>query len=139
MKYLITLFAGTLFGLGLALSGMTDTAKVTGFLDITGAWDPDLAWVMGSALLVTVMGTPIVLKKPAPWLWTRFELPERKDIDTKLVLGSALFGAGWGLWGYCPGPALTASIYGHASTLAFLASMVVGMAGAAAFLRRQSA
>ena len=127
MKHAATLFAGALFGMGLVLSGMTDTAKVIGFLDITGAWDPSLAWVMGAALSVTLVATPVVLRRPAPWFWPRFELPQRTDIDGRLIVGSALLGLGWGLWGYCPGPALTALVYGDTTTVIFVLAMVGGM------------
>ncbi len=98
--------SGTLFGVGLALSGMIYPKKVLGFLDLAGAWDPSLALVMGGALVITALGYPLVLKCDAPLLAPKFALPTLSQIDVRLVVGSALFGMGWGLAGLCPGPAL---------------------------------
>lgn len=98
--------AGLLFSLGLAVSGMTDPARVVGFLDVAGDWDPTLMFVLGGAVMTTFIGYRFVLKQPAPMLAGRFELPSRRDLDTKLLGGAALFGVGWGLSGYCPGPAI---------------------------------
>lgn len=98
--------SGTLFGVGLSLSGMIYPQKVLGFLDLFGAWDPSLALVMGGALAVTALGYPLVLKCEAPLLAPKFALPTLSQIDGRLVIGSALFGIGWGLAGLCPGPAL---------------------------------
>ena len=128
MNALMGLLAGLLFGLGLAMSGMTDTAKVLGFLDIAGNWDPDLAFVMGGAVLVTLVSFPLVLRRSAPLLADRFQLPARRDIDVRLLSGAALFGVGWGIYGYCPGPALSALVYGDLNTLAFVLAMLAGMA-----------
>lgn len=127
MKGITGLLTGLLFGAGLALSGMTDTSKVIGFLDIFGAWDPDLMWVMGGALGVTLLGTPLVLSRAKPVLAASFSLPLSTAVDRRLILGGALFGIGWGLWGYCPGPAVAALAYGELSTVIFLGAMIGGM------------
>jgi uncharacterized protein len=128
LKMLVNLFAGTLFGLGLAISGMVDPAKVIGFLDVAGDWDPTLAFVMGGALLVTIPAFRLILKRPRPVLADKFELPTNKDVDARLLGGSALFGIGWGLAGFCPGPAVTALASGLMPVFVFVAAMVVGMA-----------
>jgi uncharacterized membrane protein YedE/YeeE len=125
---LVTLVSGTLFGLGLAISGMVNPAKVIGFLDIAGDWDPTLAFVMGGALLVTIPAFRLILKRERPVLVDDFELPTKKDLDARLVGGSALFGVGWGLSGFCPGPAVTALATGLMPVFAFVAAMIVGMA-----------
>jgi hypothetical protein len=136
-KSLITaLVAGLLFALGLVLSGMTQPAKVIGFLNIwgmfdggfPGKWDPSLAFVMGGALLVTLIAfavTPRAGKKP--WFADKFELPTRKDLDIRLIGGAALFGIGWALAGYCPGPALASILAGGGDILIFTAFMLGGM------------
>ena len=128
LKMLVNLFAGTLFGLGLAISGMVDPAKVIGFLDVAGDWDPTLAFVMGGALLVTIPAFRLILKRPRPVLADKFELPTNKDVDARLLGGSALFGIGWGLAGFCPGPAVTALASGLMLVFVFVAAIVVGMA-----------
>jgi uncharacterized membrane protein YedE/YeeE len=119
--------SGLIFGLGLVISGMVDPQRVLGFLDIAGTWDPTLAFVMGGALAVTFVGYRWVMKRQAPLAAERFTLPERTDIDPRLIVGAALFGAGWGLGGYCPGPALTALTVGGWPTLVFVLSMFAGM------------
>ncbi len=128
MKALVGLLAGSVFGIGLAASGMTDTAKVIGFLDITGNWDPDLLWVMGSAVLVTLIGYPIALKEAKPLFAEAFSQKNSDGVDAKLLLGAAIFGTGWGLYGYCPGPAIAALVYQSATTLLFVLAMILGMA-----------
>lgn len=128
MNNLTALFSGILFGIGLAMSGMTDTAKVQGFLDIFGNWIPDLAFVMGGAVLVTLLLTRPVLRRSAPLFSEAFHLPVTSRIDRKLVLGSLCFGIGWGLYGYCPGPAIASLTYLDPSTFIFVAAMVGGMA-----------
>jgi uncharacterized membrane protein YedE/YeeE len=128
LRMLVALFSGTLFGLGLAISGMVDPAKVIGFLDIAGDWDPTLAFVMGGALLVTIPAFSLILNRLRPVLTDDFELPTKKDVDTRLLGGAALFGVGWGLSGFCPGPAVTALASGLAPVFAFVAAMVAGMA-----------
>jgi len=127
MKQWPALLTGLIFGMGLALSGMTDTAKVQGFLDITGAWVPDLMFVMGGALIVTLGATPLVLSRAKPLFADMFSLPASKAIDGRLIGGGVLFGIGWGLWGYCPGPAIAALAYGYESTLIFCVAMIAGM------------
>lgn len=119
---------GLLFGLGLVISQMVNPAKVLNFLDVAGTWDPSLAFVMLGAVAVTAVGYRLVLARPAPLLGERFQVPARSDIDKELVVGSALFGAGWGLAGFCPGPALTALGLGRWDVLLFVAAMLAGMA-----------
>ncbi len=125
---LVALFSGALFGLGLAVSGMVDPAKVIGFLDVAGDWDPTLALVMGGALLVTIPTFRLILKRPRPVLGDDFALPTKSSLDARLLGGSALFGVGWGLSGFCPGPAVTALATGLPVVFAFVAAMVAGMA-----------
>jgi uncharacterized membrane protein YedE/YeeE len=127
------LLSGLLFGMGLSLSGMTDPAKVQGFLDITGAWVPDLAFVMGGALLITLMMTSAILRRGKPLLASAFNMPNLNTIDRRLIIGSAIFGIGWGLSGFCPGPALVSFIYGYKTTFIFCIAMIVGMFGATLF------
>lgn len=127
VRILSALASGLLFGAGLAISGMIDPAKVLGFLDVAGAWDPSLAFVMAGGLAVTFAGYRLVLRRPAPLLEPRFQIPTRRDVDGRLLGGAVLFGVGWGLVGYCPGPALAAVGLGDPSTWIFLAAMVAGM------------
>lgn len=127
MRILSTLFAGLLFGTGLILSGMANPAKVQNFLDIFGIWDPSLALVMGGAIMVTMPGFWLVQKRATPLFHDAFHLPTRTDFDRRLVLGSATFGIGWGLGGFCPGPALTALPLADSGTLWFVPAMLVGM------------
>ena len=128
MKALVGLICGIVFGVGLAISGMTDTAKVLGFLDVTGNWVPDLAFVMGGAVLVTLLAFRFVLKAKRPLLNPRFYLPATSIIDGRLLGGAAIFGIGWGVYGYCPGPALAALTYLDNKTGMFVVAMLVGMA-----------
>lgn len=128
MKGILALLCGTIFGVGLAMSGMTDTAKVLGFLDVSGNWDPDLAFVMGGAVLVTLVCFPLVLKMKKPVFNPRFSLPTSSYIDGRLLGGAALFGIGWGIYGYCPGPAISALTYLDSKTAMFVVAMLVGMA-----------
>ena len=121
------LSSGLIFGLGMALSGMTNTARVQGFLDITGQWDPTLAFVMGGGLIVTFIGYKFILKKPAPIFAEAFSVPSRTDIDKALLTGAVLFGLGWGLVGYCPGPAVAGLSYGYSATLLFTGAMIIGL------------
>jgi len=128
MKRTSALLSGLLFGLGLAASGMTDTRKVIGFLDIFGNWDPDLIFVMGSAVITTFIGFKFVLSHRAgPLFGSIFSIPTRSEIDSRLVIGAALFGIGWGLYGYCPGPALASIIYLSPVTIGFIIFMMMGM------------
>jgi uncharacterized membrane protein YedE/YeeE len=103
-KYLGIVVAGLLFGLGLAVSEMTHASKVLGFLDVAGNWDPSLMFVLGGAVGVTVIAFRFILKRPVPVLEDRFQLPTAKVVDVPLVLGATIFGVGWGVSGYCPGP-----------------------------------
>ena len=118
--------SGTLFGLGLAVSGMVNPEKVLAFLDVTGAWDPTLAFVMGGALAVTTPAFRYVLKRRRPWFAPAFALPTKTDLEPRLITGAALFGIGWGLAGLCPGPAVTALVTGSAGVFAFFAAMLAG-------------
>lgn len=119
--------AGVLFGVGLALSGMSQPAKVLGFLDVAGAWDPSLMFVMGGALAVHALLTRIVLRRERPLFDDEFHLPATKAIDGRLVAGAALFGLGWGLGGFCPGPALTSAASGALPAIVFVGAMTAGM------------
>jgi len=126
MKALAGYLAGLLFGLGLAISGMTDPARVIGFLDVAGAWDPTLVFVLGGAVITTFIGYRVVWRRRAPLFEPRFQLPTRRDLDARLLGGAALFGIGWALSGYCPGPAV-ASLPGLNWPLAvFLVTLVLG-------------
>ncbi len=122
------LASGILFGLGLGVSRMIDPSKVQGFLDIAGAWDVTLLVVMVSALAVYAVGYRLVMRRPKPILGDVFHVPTRRDVDARLVLGSAIFGVGWGLAGFCPGPALTALVLGRTEVLLFVVAMLVGAA-----------
>ena len=128
MKAWPAAISGVLFGLGLTLSGMSDPAKVLGFLNVTGVWMPDLIFVMGGAVVVTFILTPWVLRRQAPLIAPAFSLPGTQLLDRRLVGGAMLFGIGWGLSGYCPGPALVSLLYGYESTLIFCLAMFAGMA-----------
>jgi uncharacterized protein len=127
MRILVALFSGALFGLGLAVSGMTNPAKIIGFLDFAGAWDPTLAFVMGGALLVTIPAFRLILGRQRPILAGDFALPTKSALDGRLLGGAALFGVGWGLSGFCPGPAVAALVTGLAPVFAFVAAMMAGM------------
>jgi uncharacterized membrane protein YedE/YeeE len=118
---------GLLFGVGLLLSGMTDPGKVTGFLDVLGAWDPSLAFVMGGAILVGLLGFAVAKRRTEAILGGGLHLPAPGDIDRRLVVGSLVFGVGWGLAGFCPGPALVAAASGYAGAIVFVLSMLAGM------------
>ena len=122
------LVSGLVFGLGLAVSGMMNPAKVVGFLDVAGDWDPTLAFVMVGALLVAVPAYRFIPRRGRPVLEGEFSLPKKKAVDAPLLGGSALFGVGWGLVGFCPGPALAALGTGLLPVFAFVAAMLAGMA-----------
>jgi uncharacterized membrane protein YedE/YeeE len=123
----VAFFTAVLFGIGLGVSGMTLPAKVIGFLDITGNWDPSLAFVMIGAIAVHALSYRWITRRSSPLLSAKFQIPTRRDIDWKLVVGAAIFGLGWGLGGLCPGPSIVASASGHVSVLTFVASMVAGV------------
>lgn len=120
-------FAGLCFGLGLVISGMSNPAKVIGFLDIAGSWDPSLILVMGGGLLVTAPAFHWVLKNPRPLFEEKFFLPTASAVDRKLILGAVLFGVGWGIAGFCPGPAVVALVSLNPLVLLFVAAMIGGM------------
>ena len=126
-QLLIPLASGTIFGAGLALGGMTDPARVRGFLDLFGAWDPTLAFVMGGAVLVMAAAWLVQGKLLRPWFAEGFALPGRSDITLRLVGGSALFGVGWGIAGLCPGPGFAALAIEPMSAAVFVAAMLAGM------------
>lgn len=132
----VALAAGLLFGLGLGFSQMIDPQRVIGFLDIFGTWDPTLAFVMGGAVLVTVISFRWILRRPAPLLDRKFFVPTHQNIDRPLVLGAVLFGVGWGLGGYCPGPAIAALGLGSANPILFIAAMIAGSLAHQALTRR---
>lgn len=128
MSLLVNLAAGLIFGLGLVISGMANPAKVLNFLDVAGHWDPSLAFVMLGAIAVTATGYRFVLWRPKPLLDDTFHLPGRNTIDRPLVIGSAIFGLGWGLFGFCPGPAITSLGLAATGTLVFVPAMLIGIA-----------
>ncbi len=127
MLNISALFAGLLFGAGLLLSGMTDPANILGFLDVAGSWNPTLLAVMGGAVLIAAMAFAWARSRSLSLLGAPMQLPVRKDIDIRLVSGSLVFGAGWGLTGFCPGPALVSAAAGHAQAWIFVAAMMAGM------------
>lgn len=118
---------GLVFGTGIALSGMANPAKVLNFFDIAGSWDPSLAFVMGGALIVTAIGYFFVLRRVRPVYEAKFHLPTNRRLDVPLVAGSAVFGIGWGISGFCPGGAIPALGFGEVSAWAFVGSMLVGI------------
>ena len=126
-KTFAALCVGTLFGAGLAVSQMMNPAKVLGFLDVAGAWDPTLAFVMGGALIVTIPAFALTRKRKLPLLGGTFDIPTRRDLDMRLIGGSAIFGLGWGIAGFCPGPALAALGTGIGSVAIFVLAMMAGM------------
>ena len=134
LRILLALFAGGLFGTGLMLSGMTDTVKVQGWLDIFGNWDPTLAFVMGGALLPMTLAWRLTAGR-RPAAGGSFPAAPRQELDRRLVLGSVLFGAGWGLAGLCPGPAMASLSYNSWQGAVFLAAMACGMLAAPALSR----
>jgi hypothetical protein len=127
MGLLVNAIAGLLFGLGLVISGMANPAKVLNFLDLAGSWDPSLAFVMAGAVAVTFIGYKLVFRQTRPLLAARFHLPEMKQIDRRLALGAGIFGVGWGLSGFCPGPAITSLPLLAKGTLVFVPAMLAGM------------
>ncbi|MGX9964429.1 DUF6691 family protein [Roseomonas sp. F4] len=134
MSILAQFAIGLVFGLGLVIAGMSDPAKVLNFLDLaaiqTGGWDPSLAFVMAGAIAVTFIGFKLVLRRPQPIFGGKFHLPPATGIDARIVVGPAIFGLGWGLAGFCPGPAFTALTTGGSAALIFVAAMLAGMVGA---------
>ncbi|MDX5363102.1 MAG: YeeE/YedE family protein [Pseudazoarcus pumilus] len=128
---------GLIFGLGLILSGMTDPAKVLGFLDLFGSWDPSLAFVMGGAIAVGLFAFSIARKRTQSFLGDAMHLPKATQIDKPLVVGALIFGAGWGLAGFCPGPALVTMASGELKALVFVVAMLAGM-GIHALLQKRA-
>jgi uncharacterized membrane protein YedE/YeeE len=127
MQRITEFLVGLVFGLGLILAGMTNPGKVLGFLDLAGAWDPSLALVMGGAIAIGVGAFAVARHRQRSLLGLAMQLPANTVLDKPLLLGSVAFGIGWGLAGFCPGPALVAMAAGHAKALLFVAAMVVGM------------
>lgn len=139
MKYsLASLLSGLVFGLGLIVSGMANPAKVLGFLDIAGAWDPSLALVMAGAILVGLFAFTIARKRALSFLGFTMKLPTSTRVDKRLVLGGLTFGVGWGIAGFCPGPGLVALGAGEAKAAVFVAAMVAGMALFEVFERQRT-
>ena len=128
MNRLTSLVSGVVFGLGLALSGMTDPAKIVGFLDVLGNWDPTLAFVMGGALLTHMATSGLLRRRTTPLYAPAFEEPRRGKPDAGLIGGSAMFGVGWALSGFCPGPAFVALASFHPQPITFVVAMLTGMA-----------
>jgi len=128
MRFLVALASGLIFGAGLTVSGMTNPAKVRSFLDLAGAWDPSLAFVLAGAVITTFVGYRLLRRKAAPWCDECFHLPAAARIDGKLLIGSALFGVGWGMIGLCPGPAIVDLSTGSGPVALFVAAMLAGMA-----------
>ena len=126
-RTLSTLASGTLFGAGLAYGGMTDPARVRGFLDLFGNWDPTLAFVMGGAIIVMAIAWRVQPRMARPFFTEKFALPDRSDLTGRLLAGSALFGVGWGIAGLCPGPGIAALVIEPVAAATFVAAMLVGM------------
>jgi uncharacterized protein len=127
MRIAVNMVTGLIFGLGLLISGMANPAKVQNFLDVAGTFDPSLICVMLGAVVVTFLGYRLAFRRPKPVLAERFSLPTAKDVDGKVVLGGALFGIGWGLSGFCPGPAIASLLLLAKGTLIFVPAMLIGI------------
>lgn len=136
MHLVVYYLIGLVFGTGIAMSGMMNPAKIVNFFDIMGIWDPSLAFVMGGALAVTTVGYRLVLGRSAPIIGTRFHLPSASEIDVKLLSGSAIFGVGWGIVGFCPGGAIPAIGTGRTDVLVFCFALAAGIVLARSFERR---
>ena len=137
MIALASLLAGLVFGLGLIVSGMANPAKVLGFLDLAGQWDPSLAFVMAGAIAVGVVAFAVAGRRARSFLGAEMRLPSARHIDRRLVIGSALFGIGWGIAGFCPGPALVSLGMGELKAAVFVAAMLAGMGVFEIFERRR--
>jgi hypothetical protein len=127
MQIAVMLTSGLLFGFGLIVSGLVNPAKVLGFLDFAGTWDPSLAFTMAAAVLTTAIGYGLAFRRKSPLLGGSFQLPTATDVDARLLGGAALFGVGWGLVGFCPGPAVSALATGSGEALVFVVAMLGGM------------
>lgn len=134
MRLFSAYLIGIIFGVGISISGMANPAKVLNFFDIAGTWDPSLAFVMGGALVVTFIGYRFVLKRPTPFAANSFQIPTGRAIDARLIGGSALFGIGWGIAGFCPGGALPALGTGVTQVFIFVAALIAGILIARALL-----
>ena len=126
MRNFITLLSGLLFGLGLSISEMINPQKVLNFLDVSGNWDPSLIFVLGGGVMVTLFSFRLILKMDKPLLDGEFKLPAKTQIDSKLIIGAIIFGIGWGLVGFCPGPAIASLVYGQTESVIFLAALFLG-------------
>jgi uncharacterized protein len=127
MRLLFGYLIGLIFGVGIAISGMANPAKVINFFDFAGTWDPSLVFVMGGAVITTFIGYRLVLARPAPLFETSFQLPANRKLDLRLLLGSGIFGIGWGIAGFCPGGALPALGTGQISVFIFVAALICGI------------
>ena len=127
MGKLAIFLSGLLFGAGVTVSGMVNPMKVLNFLDISGPWDATLIFVMGAGLVVTLLGYQVIFRRSAPLFATSFRLPTSQDIDAKLLGGAALFGLGWGISGFCPGPAVASVVFGRMESMTFVVAMAAGM------------
>ncbi|GAB4520310.1 MAG: hypothetical protein Kow00133_06700 [Amphiplicatus sp.] len=127
MKHVSALVAGLLFGLGLVVSDMINPAKIIGFLDVAGAWDPSLALVMAAAVATTSAGYRVVWRRKTPWFEPAFQQPAARAVDRQLLIGAGIFGVGWGLAGFCPGPAISAAALGDLEPYLFIVAMLAGM------------
>lgn len=127
MQLISSLIAGLMFGLGLIISGMANPAKVLNFLDLFGSWDPSLIFVMGGAIAVSMPGFWLIKKRSAPLFSDIFHFPTRKDVEPRLLAGAVFFGVGWGLGGFCPGPAITAIPLMATGTLVFMVALLAGV------------
>lgn len=123
----IAALAGVMFGAGLVISGMTQPARIVGFLDPLDGWDPSLAFVMAGAVAVYAVAHAVIRRRARPWFGAGFDVPVRAGLDARLVVGAAVFGVGWGLGGFCPGPSIVAAAGGSASALVFVLAMLAGM------------
>ena len=122
----VALLSGVIFALGLAVSGMTQAEKVVGFLNFFRGWDPSLMFVMGGAIAVHAVAWRLIKRRPSPLFSARFLVPTRRDLDARLLIGAAIFGVGWGLGGFCPGPGLASLVTGTPTALAFMVAMLAG-------------
>lgn len=138
MRLIASYIIGLIFGVGISISGMANPAKVLNFFDVAGTWDPSLIFVMGGAVVVTFIGYRVVLKRPAPMLEAKFQLPTRRDLDLPLIGGAAVFGIGWGIAGFCPGGALPALGTGRSEVFIFVAALLAGIFAVNVFRRLQT-
>lgn len=138
MTVFVQFVIGLIFGLGLVIGGMSNPAKVLNFLDVAGIWDPSLAFVLAGAVAVTFVGFRVVLRRPRPIFAEKFHLPAATHLDARIIAGPAMFGIGWGLAGFCPGPAFTALSGGSSAAITFVTTMLIGMIVARRLINRES-